>query len=145
MKIHSYKIIIGVSVLLLLVISLFCINYNNSSRVTAENGTAYFKSSYDLTKTGTFKMTYKGFYGSEVRSFTVIKGNKIKLSYNSSVRYGALNMCIKDAYGNVLFSLPSKKRGSLIITAKVTEQISIVVAGTNSSGSFKISWRRLLF
>ena len=131
---------------LILIISLCCVgcdsNFTNISSVTSQ---ANFQTVNETTKSGTFKMSYENFEGSETRTLNVNKGDQIEFNYNSDVREGTLSIVINDPYGAVAATLPIKKKGSVKIIAKGTGKINLVVTGKNTSGYFELFWKGFIF
>lgn len=144
MNVRKLKITI---VLFLIVVSfIFYLGYNMSrGKISGVRSDSSFKSLYTTTKPGSFKMTFTDLYGSEVRLFDVSKRDKIKISYESSVKNSTLIMEIRDPFGNIISVIPINKKGTLKIAANATGKISIVITGNNTSGSLKFSWKRSLF
>lgn len=140
------QIKIKILVFLLAVSFIFYLGYNMGlGKISGIKSDSSFKSLYTTTKPGSFKMTFIDFYGSEVRLFDVDKGDKIKISYESTVKNSPLSMEIKDPYGNIISIIPINKKGSMKISANATGKISIVITGSNASGSLKYTWKRLPF
>lgn len=144
MKINKFKITIFI--FLLMVTFIFYLGYNmKAGKISGVKSDSSFKSLNEMTKPGSFKMTFTDFYGSEIRLFNVSKGEKIEISYNSTVKNSPLTIDIKDPFGNIVSSIPINKKGSVKISANATGKISIAITGSNTSGSLKISWKKLLF
>ena len=116
--------------------------YNN---VSLEISQANYNKVYETVKPGTFKMSYEHFEGSKNISFNVKKGDKIKFDYDSIVKDGGLSITINDPYGAVVSNLPVNKKGTLKIRASGSGKISIIVVAKNTSGSFKVFWKRVFF
>ena len=140
------KVMIIISIFLICVTFTFYLGYNaRLENVSSEKCDITFKNLYETSKPGSFKATFKGLYGNEIRSFDVIKGDKVTIIYSSTVKSGSLTMQIKDPYGKVLSSVPINQKGSLKTSANLTGKVSIVIIGNNTSGYLKFSWKRSLF
>jgi hypothetical protein len=144
MKINKFKI--SIFIFIIFISFIFYLGYNmKSGKISGVKSDSSFRSLNEATKPGSFKMTFTDFYGSEIRLFNVSKGDKIEISYNSTVKNSPLTIDIKDPFGNIASSIPINKKGSIKITANATGKISIAITGSNTSGSLKISWKRILF
>lgn len=139
------KIKIILIFLLLSMQSLFTGCSGNITNVSSNKSQSNFVSLNEITKPGTFKMSYDNFDGTEVRTFNVIKGNKVLIKYNSSVKSGSLSISVSDAYGNLIGNLPVNKKGTIKTTVKATGRISITVTGKSTTGGFSVYWQGVLF
>lgn len=117
-------------------------NHIKSCNITSEVTQANFTYLHKNTKPGTFKMSYKNFEGNENIGFNVRRGNRINFKYKSTNRSGTLSIIITDPYGNTLETLPINRKGSITIKANDAGRITIVVTGKNTSGSFKVLWKK---
>ena len=131
--------------LLLIMLFLFVSCSGSISDVSSTKSQSNYESLNEITKPGTFKMSYDNFDGSEVRTFNVIKGDKVSINYNSSARIGSLSISITDAYGNLIGNLPVNKKGNIKATIKATGRIAITVTGKSTTGNFSVCWDKIMF
>ncbi len=124
----------------LLIFGIGC--HGKSNTISSETSEASFQSLHKTITAGSFKMAYKRFEGTENITINANKKNKFRIKYNSKIKDGILSIVINDPYGTTISTLPVNKKGTIKFSAKGNGRITILVTGRNTSGSFKISWKK---
>lgn len=137
------NIIFVICLTTMLIFSVGC--SNKLDNYNTETSQSTFHNLEETNKPGVFKMCYEHFEGTEIRTFNVEKGDKVKFNYSSANTEGHLSILITDPYGTTLVDLPIGKKGSMKIVAKGTGRITLTATGKNTSGSFEILWKKVLF
>lgn len=86
------------------------------------------------------KVSYSYFDGEKSHKIKLKKGEILNLNYESEVKEGKLKIILQDPDGGIVKNFEVNTKGVDKIQAEKAGEYRIIVEGTKTKGSFKISW-----
>jgi archaellum biogenesis ATPase FlaH len=102
---------------------------------------SYYFRGYSGSSVGRkIKGSYQFFDGTKIKIINAKEGKTIVINFASEVKEGELAMSILDSSNNLVVNLETNTTGTKEINSAKNQKYRIVIRGTQTKGSFNVSW-----